>query len=485
MNVGDIMGLKSRIKKSVGDFFEFNEQTKILKNKIEETEGLLVDAKKELGDQNKLSRRLSVARGLTSSPEVGGKEFTSRSRARIADVTLRAMYKQTSSVRACVSKIILDIVTMPWMIIPKTPDATEFDSEEILRVTSFFNDPNINHESFSQISAKLLKDILVLGRGTLEKVKAVTGDTVLEIFNRDAQTIIPKKDIHGVLLGYEQRVTTVVLPKGGNKAVQFTPDEIMFMSLPSDEETNSIYPTPILEGIVNEVGALLFAIDFIAKSFDEDEIPPGILSLKKLGEESYERAKEEFTTYKGRKGKQKIHVFRNVEGMEWIELTRANKEQQTVELMSKLESIVYRGYGLTSPGMGASTGSRGADQAQIQLGKSDLIVPLINVLMYFINKDLMPSLGAENSKFVIISKRLGDELKLSRAAGMRVRSGLRTLNEERQADGLLPYTGPAGNIADKPFVTIGNSVHFLEDLQRVANESGNVDDRKSLSTIMI
>lgn len=249
---------------------------------------------------------------------------------RLSYALLREIYEKSSYVRPCVDALVRSVSSLPWVVRP----FRDGDPRHADRVREFLQDPNANDESLRKILSQVLTDVMVIDEGIIEKVKSLDG-TLLEIFARDGATFIPIKDRHGILQGYVQKMAPYDL-------VEFAKDEVMYFEL--YPTTWTPYGLPIIETIVNEIASLMFSVQWIADSFTEDKIPPGILVLDRIANDAYERAKAEFQS--GEDKQFTVKLFRNVGSAKWIELKKSNTEMQLAELNLQIERIVYRNFGL-------------------------------------------------------------------------------------------------------------------------------------------
>lgn len=257
----------------------------------------------------------------------------SRPSARLDYDTLNRIYRQSSAVRPAVDGTVREITTLPFTI--EGFPGQKFDEGHKKAVEDLLHDPNRNKETFRDILAKALTDVLIYDAGAIEKVKSPSGKLV-ELMARDGSTFTPVGDEHGVLERYEQAVT-------GEKA-KFEKDEIIYMLL--YPRAGSLWGQPIIEAIVDEVATLLYSNEHIAKSFTEDEIPPGVLNLGDIGKEAYLAAKEDFQVKKGQKKDFKLRVVYGTRNVDWIDFKRPAREMQLNELRHSIERIVFRNFGV-------------------------------------------------------------------------------------------------------------------------------------------
>ena len=317
------------------DFFSSRKKEEIVTKEIGESEG------------SKGLDSAYLAAGAVSEQPFGELSYSE----------LRDTYLQSSSVRPCVDSISRYISSLPWIVRPKVGG----DVFHVAEVKNFLMDPNSNKESLRTILAKLMVDLLIIDAGVIEKVRSRSGK-LLEIYARDGSTFTPIYDKHGSLLEYEQSVS--------QEDVIFKPDEIIYSQL--YPRTWNFYGTPIIETIVDEVATLMFSISNISETFQKDEIPPGILTLDKVGEIAYKRLKEDLTSEKG-SIKKNLKILRNIGSAHWIEFKKPFREMQLVELNQQIENIVHKNFGIK-------------ENMEIS-GK--MILPLTQTINYFFNREII------------------------------------------------------------------------------------------------
>jgi len=374
--------------------------------------------------------------------------------------TLRQMYKYTSVVRSCVDGIVRIITSLPWTITyiaaetnsGFTPSAAQRERREEL--IAFLKKPNVNPETSRSFWSKFLEDLLVLDIASIEKVYNIPKSKILELVVRDASTIIPRLTREGVLYRYDQ-----VLSGGERSTVKFTPDEMIFSIL--NPTSYSYVGTPILESIVNETAAVLYSTKYIANSFTDDEIPPGILHLGHIGTKAYERLKDSFETERGEHSRNKMKVVDNVDIVEWIELTRKEMEKELSALIGAVERIIIRSFGWAISEMGTIQDiNRSTAQVQ-ERAPSRLLVPCAKIIAEVINEDLLATLGdQETFKFQWMLPRWGDVNKMALADKNYIASGVKTINDVRKLEGLDPIPG-----GDIPFIIVGNEIIPVDQIR--------------------
>jgi len=406
-------------------------------------------------------QRLKEPKGFESYAR--GYEKVATRPSRLTWTELWDCYIRSSAVRAAVDYNVRSVTSHDYEFLPK-PGMTTSD-KRIREVVEFFNNPNANDETFRQLLAKVLTDVLVYDAGVIEKVySAANKKKLLEIYARDGSTFRPiiDQEKHGVLIGYQQYW-------GVDKAVEFDKDEIIYLMMYPN--TKSPYGQPIIESIVDEVASLLFANEQVADSFTMDEIPPGILNLGMIGKEAYKRAQARFRERRGERSKREMNIVYGTTGVEWIDFKRANREMQLDELRRSIERVIFRNFGLQPIEYGAvSDVNRSTALFQLRIAENRMLIPLINMLTTYINKDILEASGYPELQIHFIRKMYEDEEAESRAASRYVKTGIKTINEVRAEKGKEAIDG-----GDDAFMVIGKDLIFVKDLKE-EGVTGSQDD---------
>jgi len=366
---------------------------------------------------------------------------------------LEEIYFQSSIIRGIIDGITRVISSLEWKIVP-TRGEDGVDARILRAVEGFFMNPNGNDESFSTLVRKVVRDLLIYDAGVIEKVKGAGGD-LLEIYARDGSTFEVRIDAHGLVTGYIQRVFSPA-----ERTASFAPDEIVYLSL--YPRTSSPYGSPPLDSLVNEVAAAMFASQLIAKSFEYDEVPPGILNLGKIGQVAYERAREYFKEKRyGQKKRFEISIVHDTDKVEWVPLTRPPQELQLAELIDKVNRMIFRCFGVMPVEMGLVEGVNFAtSRTQENISKSKLIVPIIKMLEEYINSEIIWAHLSADVR-IHFSKPKEDDPERSLKICQLVEKGIITINEARRRLGEKAVPG-----GDKPFMIVGDELIFVGDLEK-------------------
>jgi hypothetical protein len=366
---------------------------------------------------------------------------------RLSFKVLRNIYEVSSSVRPAVDSIARECSSQPWNVL--FLDKKYHKSTETKEVVAFFKNVNLDREDIGVVLAKFVNDLLVIGRGVIEKVRNPMGK-VLELVARDATLFQPiYKDNYGIT-GYQEYERNTYKKLRVHKK-----EDIIFRYF--TPVTYTAGSLPIIETIVNEVALLMLSVKSIAWAFTHDEIPPGILHLGQIGNEAIERAKASFEAARGEFGKNKLRVVDNVDKVQWVQLSRPFREMQVAELIPVIERIVARNFGLAPVETGLSDVSHGTADASIKSSQSKLMMPLITLVTTALNQQVINEFNPELG-FVFVGSPLVTVQAEAEPLIALWRAGLNSRNEIRLKLG--DNAVPGGDLYT---VLLGNEVVPLEE----------------------
>jgi HK97 family phage portal protein len=355
---------------------------------------------------------------------------------------LRHIYQISSAVRPAVDSIAREISTLPWKVIHR--DYQYHTPAETAKITDFLAHPNYDREGFSTVIHKYIVDMLVCGKGVIEKVRNPIGE-LKEIIARDSSLFAPKVNDYGFIINYieykRDTLTEIAKHRKENLIYKtFTPTSYSFGTC------------PIIETIINEVALLMLSVKAIAWAFTKDEIPPGVLHLGEIGEVALERAKASFEATKGILGQHSLRVVDNVDKVSWVPFTRPFREMQVAELMPMIERIVARNFGLSPVESSLTDVARGVAESSFASSQSKLTQPMMTTTAEMLNLEIVEELN-DKAKFIYV--RIPQESLDSRSKSYAdlTDRGLITANEARLNLGFDPVKG-----GDLRTVRLGNEV---------------------------
>ncbi|GAF80947.1 unnamed protein product, partial [marine sediment metagenome] len=342
-------------------------------------------------------------------------------------------------IRPAVDSIVKEIAHLPMRV----------EGRGHKKVEDFIDRPNISKESWPTLIQKFLVDLLVCDQAVIEKVRNLNGD-IVEIYARDGTQFRPVLDSSR---SYAMYYKQVLMDKGGKEigAIPHDVDDLIWMV--QFPRTYSFYGTPIIETIINEVSTLMYSSQSIARSFVDDEIPPGVLFLDKIGKAAYERAKAQFEASRGEGGKKNMKVIDNVGNANWIPFTRPFREMQLAELTMIIQEVVNRNFGVSALDTGDAGGLTRATADRLwKTSRSKLFRPLVNLLTVKLNKELVKEIAPGAELTFVMEPVVDASTALELSDG-----GIITKNEARKV--LNFDTVPGG---DSLAVRVGNQYIVLQ-----------------------
>lgn len=381
-----------------------------------------------------------------------------RRRSRILSLAeLRLLSIDSPTIRPCIDQIVREVAFLPWRVFPRKTENSDYEvaKKNAKQVEEFLRNPNANQESLSTIFSQCLRDLLTLDKCVILKVKDTEGN-LSEIWARDPATFVPQLDKFGVILNFQQRTEG---PGSSDPRTEFSPDEVSYMVL--HPSTYAFEGAPIIETIANQAAGIMIAYKDVVRMWDEDEIPPGVLVLGKIGEEALERAKASFTKTRGIRNRFKLRVIDNIEkgGAEWVAMRRSNRDEQLLELVKRVEHVIFRNFGLSPVDMGeVGRANRAESYVQYAATGSRMITPLSNMLAYYINDQIISEFKFEDISFGFLLKPRQISVNVSQGIIQQWRAGLISRNEARLELGRDPITG-----GDVYTVLLGNEVVRIDD----------------------
>ena len=359
---------------------------------------------------------------------------------------LRHLYANSSAVRPAVDGITRQVSHLPWDIFHK--DMKFHPPQETAVIREFFQFPNSDNEDLNTVFSKYVHDLLVIGKGFIEKVRNMNGK-IVELVARDASVIRPQIDRFGNTIGYEE------LRRHSNTVIK-THDKKDFIYRAFTPNSYHLGTIPIIETIINEVALLMLSVKAIGWAFTRGEVPPGVLHLGDIGQEALVRAQASFEASAGLHGENKIRVVDNVDSVNWVQFTKPFREMQVAELMPIIERIVARNFGLSSVESSLSDVAARSADVSIKQSNSRLIIPLATLLTFDMNTVVREFDPSQKFKFISGPQENFKEKTVGLIALWR--SGIFTTNEVRTELGRPPMMG-----GDQRTVLLGNDVVPIDE----------------------
>lgn len=389
-------------------------------------------------------RGLSIATDITQTPFATVWYQPDR---RLTTDQLWRVYTYVPDVRAPIDSIVRRVATRDWSVEPfLDPDATDALRKEAaavaMRLTDFLTRPAKGF-SWQSWATSVCTDLLIYDMGVAEielpKAPKLATRPIAQLFPRPGDTFYPVTDEHGVLVRWVQST----LGANGStemKDVPFEPEDLFVLRL--FRNTRSERGMPLIETIVNEASAMAMSSDRIVRSYDADEIPPGLLLVAGLGADAAATLKEDFRANRGHDERIRMIVSPQAKDLStsWIELSRTLKDLDMVPLTRQVQRTIWRVFGVQPIEMGDDTSSnRATATVQFEVGDSHLLTPIYEHLEGEVNESVRPAFdpkGLVRFRFVRSAKPTAADSKTQEEAWeIAVRNGTMTINEVRLARG--------------------------------------------------
>lgn len=408
---------------------------------------------------------------------------------RMVDIpNLRALAK-TPYVFMVSSTIIDEVASVDWKIQPKpnleqTEEGLEAQGElvnynnqkipretlnHVLELNDFFNNPNGNDESFEFLIRAITRDIIEIDAGVWVKVFNFAGKLV-QIFARDGGTFLKNPDIHGYM---GNRDDIIFLPEFGQNGeskkvfyetflkgnaayfqygwvammpIPFGKKEIIYMM--RNPRSDSIYGRSPVEVLDDVLKTLLYGSVMSLDYYVNNNMPDGVISLLGAKKETMMAFREQFQ--KQFKIKDDWGVYRkqfhkypisNVP-VDFKAFTIKPAEMELIAQQQWFSKLVWACFGVTPSELGFTENSNHATElSQSKVFRRKAIRPVLNLIEYHINTQILPEFGYTDVEFKFNDYDLAEDLERHKLFEIQLKNGIRTTNEVREELGLMPIEG--------------------------------------------
>jgi len=327
-----------------------------------------------------------------------------------------------------------EATTNPWDIRVKEEFQEGGDdySEDIKKVTKFFQNPNGNDESLKHILRQLITDLLEVDSAVLVKIFNRAGE-FKQIFARDGSLFLKNTDIYGYLGNRAEFVNP--LPDGftgvnidfggtptvsqqqimkqysllykeqaayfqygwtaGSMPVPFGRREIVYMmQMP---RADSIYGTSPMGRLTNVILNLIYGVDFNLDFYTNNNMPDGAIQLLGATQDHVKQFRENmenqfrFTDDLGNKRKKFWKHPISTVPVAFTPFSITAKDMEILAQQKWFTKIMWMCFGVNADEMGFTEDSNKSDgENQMSAVKRKAIGPLLDVIAYHFNTQLMP-----------------------------------------------------------------------------------------------
>jgi len=425
----------------------------------------------------------------------------------------------TPYVEMCLSAIIDGISAIPWGIVPKneTKSISPEMEKNIEHIKTFFENPNTNKESFGYILRKVVRDILEIDSGVIVKQFNLKEELV-GIVAKDGATFAKNPDVFGMFTDREDIIldTQIVgdnkqdenmgqgMIKSANareqaayfqfgwvagiRPIPFGKREVVWFE--RNPRTDIFYGRSPIEILANVIQMLIYAIEHNLQYYNDNNMPKGVLGLEdseaetvKAFEEMWNESLRE-VDLAGNWKRRFHHVPIINKKPTFTRIQFSNAELELLEQQRWFSKMVWACFGVTPTELGYTEDAKGmANQiVQSQIFRKRAINPILKLIEYNINKEIISEFGYEGIKFKFLIFDIEEEMKKINLYEKQIDSGIRTVNEIRKSEGLDEVEW--GDKPPKEFrPNTGTTFNMNEMVQRESNKiNQDMQENKALST---
>jgi len=344
-------------------------------------------------------------------------------------------YGKSPWVQMVINSVKKQIQSTEWKIINTDPeDDTDYESM-IKEAVDLLEDPNENDETFDDLWAQYLNDLLLYDAGVMWK--GFGKDNKLEKLQvYDGPRFLIEMNENGVITGYYQY--SFKSPTSAPR--RFETDEIIYGAISRQPEWYPYGLSP-LQTIQQEVEVLIQSTRYNKDFFKNNMVPDSLIYLNYPDD----RLQDFQNQWKNQvEGKPHKMVFTNKE-LDVKQMSVTNKDMEWLEGQQWYHHLVFGAYGLSPQEAGFYEGSgRATGESQERISIKNAIKPYLSHIRAKINREILPAIFPEFDVKAMpimfewfpkdhVQEKIEHEQEMS-----KLESGVLTINEVRSKDGLDP-----------------------------------------------
>ena len=255
------------------------------------------------------------------------------------------------------------------------------------------------------------------------------GRQLTELYARDGASFLKDSDRTGWTYGYWQY--SYAIPA---HPMWFNRDEIVYFM--QNQRSMSGYGYSAVQSSLETIKALEYSVKHNMALFIDGAVPDGVVSVEDMDDKELIRMKAAWENEL--KGQPHKIVFLNKKTT-FAPFAFNNRDMQFLEGQREMWNQVISNFNMNPIDLGITRDvNRSTAASQIELTRRKAIRPLMKKIEELINDQIMPELGAENTKFAYIVDDPVEERKEAELGEIYLRNGLKTINEIRIEMGLQP-----------------------------------------------
>ena len=392
---------------------------------------------------------------------------------KISDEDALKLYRGNEWVFAVINRIVGDCIKVPAHVMAKDPGKRvgKAQSKRMEIVREFLEDPNNNKESFREIREKVVRDLLVYGRGAIEKVVTPNSRSLVEVYALMGRNVRIRPDQHGNLpdsAAYELRD-----PKGKD-SVQFAKDELMFFVLYPTSE--SVYGLKPLDALANAVAADILRAAYNHNFFVNGAESNGIIALDGMSKTELKKFRQWWNS--AHRGVSNSHKIAAVNfPVNFVRMAITNRDMQFTEYGTELRSKIFAVFNMQPMVMGvidAGTGKLNS-QEQMQAYKDGALKPILDKEAYVYTKEIVQEgFGFADIKIGFNEVDLADAVTQAEIDRSDASNAILTINEIRSRRSMPPVKW-----GDTPLVVLPGGGQVDPETGRLTTQQSNNEETGS------
>lgn len=354
--------------------------------------------------------------------------------------TYRNWYKTSEWVRAAVDIRTSQVASAEWDIVPE--DKARPYSKRLQRdVRDLLHRPNPAADSCRSFLEPVIRDLVTIDAGCVEKVRNLMGD-LAELWPVDAATVRVNARWDGDTGEYRY----FWYPDGYTSKARFRNDDFIYMM--AYRRSDSVVGIPPLETLRLTIEAELAAHEFNRRQV-AGAAPDGVLDL---GETFTREQVAQFRAFFESEvaGRGAVGFIGGTKGAQWIPFRENNRNMQFLEWQIYLVRKIAAVFGLTPQDLGVTYDvNRSTAETQIQISEDRGLRPLMSLVQEYLTKEVVQdrSFGgpANNLAFRYTALNL-KESTAKAAINEKALGGIpwREINEVRVDEGREPVPSLQG-----------------------------------------
>jgi HK97 family phage portal protein len=378
------------------------------------------------------------SRGYIEGASLGG--TVSPVYLKVSDDDAYDLFRNCEWLFATIGRIVNDCVKVPVEVKPKDRSAKVSGrmKNRIRIVEKFLESPNENEESFESIREKVIRDLLVWGRGAIEKV--LDNGTLVECYALISKNISINSDEHGNLPPlncYTQKVIPNV--KKESKPVSFNRDEMIYVV--ETPISSSLYGLKKIDVLASVAATELLREAYNSTNFTNGAEASGILGVPGLSRTELKKFRQYWEArFKGAENGHRLAIV-TTKDINFVRMALTNKDMEFSEYGKEIRDKIFAIYGMQPFVMGVSDGnaSKLGSGEQIRAYKDGALRPILRKEARAYTKGIVEKgFGFDDIKISFGGIDLEDLKAEAEVAQIELTAGAVTINEYRNRKGMAP-----------------------------------------------